>query len=48
MMALRNITADWGRAAPDWKVAMNQFVDPLQQLTLRHTSPPQRFSSTLD
>jgi transposase-like protein len=23
---LRNITADWGRAAKDWKVAMNQFA----------------------
>jgi putative transposase len=25
-LALRNITADWGRAAPDWKIAMNQFA----------------------
>lgn len=25
-LALRNITADWGRAAPDWKQAMNQFA----------------------
>jgi transposase-like protein len=25
-LALRNITADWGRAAPDWKMAMNQFA----------------------
>src|SRR3954463_16678666 len=25
-LALRNITADWGRAAHDWKVAMNQFA----------------------
>ncbi len=25
-LALRNITADWGRAAKDWKVAMNQFA----------------------
>ena len=24
-LALRNITADWGRAAHNWKVAMNQF-----------------------
>ena len=24
-MALRNITADWSRAAKDWKLAMNQF-----------------------
>lgn len=25
-LALRNITADWGRAAQDWKQAMNQFA----------------------
>jgi putative transposase len=25
-LALRNITADWGRAAPHWKAAMNQFA----------------------
>lgn len=25
-LALRNITADWGRAAPDWRQAMNQFA----------------------
>ena len=25
-LALRNITADWGRAAMDWKKAMNQFA----------------------
>lgn len=25
-LALRNITADWGRAANDWKAAMNQFA----------------------
>jgi len=25
-LALRNITADWGRAAKEWKVAMNQFA----------------------
>ena len=25
-LALRNITADWGRAAHDWKEAMNQFA----------------------
>ena len=24
-LALRNITADWGRAAHNWKEAMNQF-----------------------
>ena len=25
-LVLGNITADWGRAAPDWKQAMNQFA----------------------
>lgn len=25
-LALRNITADWGRAANRWKAAMNQFA----------------------
>ena len=25
-LALRNITADWSRAAKDWKLAMNQFA----------------------
>jgi putative transposase len=25
-LALRNITTDWGRAARDWKEAMNQFA----------------------
>ncbi|MEK7893132.1 transposase [Burkholderia contaminans] len=25
-LALRNITADWGRAAHDWKTAVNQFA----------------------
>ena len=25
-LALRNITADWGRAANHWKAAMNQFA----------------------
>jgi putative transposase len=25
-LALRNITAEWSRAAPDWKAAMNQFA----------------------
>ena len=26
-LALRNITADWGRAAKEWKEAMNQFAN---------------------
>ena len=25
-LALRNVTAGWSRAAPDWKQAMNQFA----------------------
>lgn len=25
-LALRNITADWGRAAKEWKVVMNQIA----------------------
>lgn len=25
-LALRNITADWGKAAKEWKAAMNQFA----------------------
>jgi len=25
-LALRNITTDWGKAAKEWKVAMNQFA----------------------
>jgi transposase-like protein len=25
-LALRNITADWGRAATEWRAAMNQFA----------------------
>ena len=25
-LALRNITADWSRAAHNWKTAMNQFA----------------------
>jgi putative transposase len=25
-LALRNITADWGRAAKQWREAMNQFA----------------------
>ena len=25
-LALRNIAADWGRAAKDWKEAMNRFA----------------------
>lgn len=35
-LALRNITADWSRAAPDWKAAMNQFAILYQE---RFTQP---------
>ncbi len=31
-LALRNITADWGRAANHWKSAMNQFAILLRGL----------------
>ena len=27
-LALRNITTDWGRAAPDWKMAMESIRHP--------------------
>lgn len=36
-LALRNITADWGRAAKDWKAAMNQFAILYAE---RFTRPP--------
>lgn len=34
-LALRNITADWGRAAQDWKTAMNQFAILYQDRFIR-------------
>jgi hypothetical protein len=36
-LALRNITVDWGRAAKDWKEAMNQFAILYED---RFTQPP--------
>jgi transposase-like protein len=36
-LALRNITADWGRAGREWKSAMNQFAILYQD---RFTRPP--------
>jgi hypothetical protein len=39
-LALRNITADWGRAAKDWKAAMNQFY-PLRRAIHQRRSRPQ-------
>ncbi|MBE2281841.1 MAG: IS256 family transposase [Prosthecobacter sp.] len=36
-LALRNITADWGRAAHNWKEAMNQFAILYEE---RFTQPP--------
>jgi putative transposase len=34
-LALRNITADWARAAHDWKMAMNQFAILYQDRFMR-------------
>jgi hypothetical protein len=43
-LALRNITADWGRAAKEWRAAMNQFAiaygDRLLSSALICNSPP--------
>ncbi len=36
-LALRNITAEWGRAAHNWKEAMNQFAILYED---RFTKPP--------
>ena len=43
-LALRNITADWGRAAHNWKEAMNQFAILYEDrfLSLIHISEPTR------
>jgi putative transposase len=37
-LALRNITADWGRAAKDWKEAMNQFAIAYGERFFAHRS----------
>ncbi len=37
-LALRNITADWGRASKEWREAMNQFAIPYEE---RFTLPAQ-------
>lgn len=37
-LALRNITADWGRAAKDWKEAMNQFAILYEDRFIRATA----------
>jgi putative transposase len=37
-LALRNITADWGRAAKEWKEAMNQFAIAYGERFTRPTS----------
>lgn len=43
-LALGNITADWGRAAHDWKTAMNQFAilyaDRFVRPSVRFSTPP--------
>jgi len=37
-LALRNITADWGRAAKEWREAMNQFaILNEERFTAAHT-----------
>jgi transposase-like protein len=37
-LALRNITADWGRAAKEWREAMNQFAILYEErFTAAHT-----------
>ena len=38
-LALRNITADWGRAAHNWKEAMNQFAILYEERFTRVASP---------
>ncbi|WP_325340341.1 IS256 family transposase, partial [Xylophilus sp.] len=35
-LALRNITADWGRAAKEWREAMNQFAVLYDERFTRH------------
>lgn len=35
-LALRNITADWGRAAKEWREAMNQFAVLYEERFTRH------------
>lgn len=37
-LALRNITADWGRAAKEWKEAMNQFAILYEDRFIRRTA----------
>jgi transposase-like protein len=36
-LALRNITADWGRAAKEWREAMNQFAVLYDERFTRHS-----------
>jgi transposase-like protein len=36
-LALRNITSDWGRAAKDWREAMNQFAVLYDERFTRHS-----------
>ena len=42
-LALRNIKAEGGRAAPDWKIAMNQFailyVDRFTKTAAQYVAP---------
>ena len=38
-LALRNITADWGKAAHHWKEAMNQFAILYETASMRPADP---------
>jgi putative transposase len=39
-LALRDITANWGRAANNWKTAMNQFAILYGERFMQRSQPP--------
>jgi transposase-like protein len=39
-LALRSITADWSRAAREWKLAMNQFAILFEERFMGSTGAP--------
>jgi hypothetical protein len=45
-LALRNITADWGHAAHDWKAAMNQLPSSTKSVLPGHPCDAQPASNT--
>ena len=47
-LALRNITADWSRAAHNWKTAMNQFAILYQDRFTRHQGASLSVRRTLE